>query len=895
MSTLNLDKIFEPKSIAIIGASNKKGSVGYILLRNLIGAEYDGVVFPVNKVSPSVQGIQAYASISQVPRKIDLAVIAVPAKAVPDIIRECGEAGVGGVVIVTAGFKETGPDGKKLEDQVKAIADSYGLRIVGPNCLGYIRPARNLNVTFAHVIPPAGRVAFFSQSGALGTAILDWAAANQIGFSTFVSVGSMSDVDFGDLIDYFGADPHTSSIIIYIEAITDARKFMSAARHFAKTKPIIVVKSGRTARSALAAASHTGAIAGDDALYSAAFRRAGVVRVDEIEDLFDASEALSRVSSPRGPKLGLVTNAGGPGVMACDRLISLGGELAELSPDTVTALTASLPDFASVANPGDVLGDAPADRYANTCAALMADPQCDGVVAILTPQAMTDPTATALALVDVARKYPNKPLLTSFMGETTVADAVRIFHTAHVPVFSTPEDAARAYMYMYQYTKNLANLYETPADILPDFQPNRKAVKDIFIEVAHSGRSILTEIEAKNVLEAYEIPVVKTVLATTAEECAKAATEIGFPVAIKILSHDITHKSDVGGIALNVRSAPEASTQFSKILQRVKESAPKANIIGVTVQAMSRGGYEVIIGSKKDGTFGPALMFGMGGTGVELYKDIAIDFPPLNQALARSMIQTTKVSRLLNGYRGRPPVDMKALEQTLVKFSYLLVDFPEIIEMDANPLQVRPDGLSALDARIVINPKDVRKITLPGSHLMISMYPSKYKWEFPMGNDKVLMRAIRPEDESIWADMIESFSPATTEYRFFGPVREITKNMLVRYCHIDYDREIAIAAIVNDSHPRKKKQMLGVARLSIETGNVDEGEFAIVVRDDYQRKGIGSKLMDALIQAARDRHVREITGFVLAANPGMARFAESLGFDILPGDEPEVRRLVLHL
>jgi acetyltransferase len=895
MSTRNLDKVFDPKSIAIIGASNRKGSVGYILLRNLIGAEYEGVVFPVSKTSASVQGIQAYASISQVPRKIDLAVIAVPAQAVPETIRECGEAGVSGAVIVTAGFREIGAEGKKLEEQVKAIADSYNVRIVGPNCLGYIRPALNLNVTFAQIIPPAGRVAFFSQSGALGTAILDWAAANQIGFSTFVSVGSMSDVDFGDLIDYFGADQHTSSIIIYIEAITDARKFMSAARHFAKTKPIIVVKSGRTARSALAAASHTGAIAGDDTLYSAVFRRAGVVRVDEIEDLFNASEALSRVSSPRGPKLGIITNAGGPGVMASDRLIALGGELAELSPETEAALRASLPSFASVANPVDVIGDAPADRYAQTTAALMEDRKCDGVVAILTPQAMSDPTATALALVDVARKHPNKPLLTSFMGEIAVAEAIKIFRNAHVPVFSTPEDAIRAYMYMYQYTKNLANLYETPADILPDFQPNRQQVKDIFIDVAHSGRSVLTEIEAKNVFEAYEIPVVKTVVATTAAECAKAAEEIGFPVAIKILSHDITHKSDVGGIALNVRSAPEASTQFTKIVQRVKAAAPKATIIGVAVEAMSRGGYEVIIGAKKDNTFGPALMFGMGGTGVELYKDVAVDFPPLNQALARSMIQSTKVSQLLSGYRGNPPVDMNALEQALVKFSYLLVDFPEILELDANPVQVRPDGLSTLDARIVIEPKDVRKIALPGSHLMISMYPSKYEWEFPLDDGKVLLRPIKPEDEGIWAEMVEAFSPATTEYRFFGPVNEITKGMLVRYCHIDYDREIAIAAITQPKNARKKKQMLGVARLSIETANAEEGEFAVVVRDDYQRKGIGSKLMDALIQAARDRHVRQINGFVLAANPGMARFAESLGFDSLPGDEPEVRKLVLRL
>jgi len=896
MSIRNLDKLFGPRSIAVIGASNKKGSVGYVLLRNLISAEYDGIVYPVNLSAQSVQGIQAYASISQVPHKIDLAVIAVPAKAVPETMRECGEAGVAGAVIVSSGFKEIGGAGKKLEEEVYAIAQSYGVRMVGPNCLGYIRPGMNLNVTFAHVIPSAGRVAFFSQSGALGTAILDWAAANQVGFSAFVSVGSMTDVDFGDLIDYFGTDPHTSSIILYIESITDARKFMSAARHFAKSKPIIVVKSGRTARSALAAASHTGAIAGDDTLYSAVFRRAGVVRVDEIEDLFNASETLSRVSSPRGPRLGIVTNAGGPGVMACDRLLHLGGELAELAPETDEKLKACLPAFGARRNPVDVAGGADAQRYAAAAQALMDDPNCDGVLAILTPLAMSDPTPTAQALVEVSRTHQlnPKPLLTSFMGQTKMADGIRIFRSAHVPTFDTPEDAVRAYMYMYQYTRNLANLYETPADILPDFDPDREAVKNTFIEVARDGRAILSEPEAKAVLDAYQIPVVKTVVATTAEECAAAAEQIGFPVAIKILSHDITHKSDVGGVALDVRSAPEAANQFAKITERVKLAAPKARIIGVTVQAMSHGGYEIIIGSKKDPTFGPALMFGMGGTGVELYRDVAVDFPPLNQALARSMIQSTKVSRLLEGYRGKAPVDMTALEQALVKVSYLLVDFPEILEMDVNPLQVRHDGICALDARIVIEPKDVRKITLPGSHLMISMYPSKYHWDVPIEGEKVSIRAIKPEDEPLWIDMIESLSPATTEYRFFGPVKEVTKTMAVRYCHIDYDREIALVAI-RESKGKKTKSMLGVARLAIATANAEGGEFAIVVRDEYQRKGIGRKLMDALIQTARDHHVREINGHVLAANPGMTRFAEDLGFDIRPGDDREVRRLVLRL
>ncbi|HJW76004.1 MAG TPA: bifunctional acetate--CoA ligase family protein/GNAT family N-acetyltransferase, partial [Thermoleophilia bacterium] len=882
MSTLNLDKLFDPRSIAVIGASNKKGSVGYILLHNLIGAEYEGVVYPVHQTAMAIQGIQAYATISHVPRKVDLAIVAVPAKAVPDVVRECGEAGVGACVIVSAGFKETGARGRRLEQQVVAAARSYDLRILGPNCLGFVRPGRSLNATFAHVMPEPGRVAFFSQSGALGTAILDWAAANHVGFSAFVSVGSMGDVDFGDLIDYFGADQQTSSIILYIESITDARKFMSAARHFAKSKPIIVVKSGRSARSAQAAASHTGAIAGDDTLYSAAFRRAGIVRVDEIEDLFDASEALSRQTSPKGPRLAIVTNAGGPGVMAADRLLALGGELAALSPETDAKLQAALPGFAARGNPVDVGGDADEVRYGGAAAALMDDPDIDGVLAVLTPQAMSHPDQTASALIDVSKAHPRKPLLTSFMGEIKVHDAVEALRHAHIPTFDTPEDAVRAYMYMYDYTKNLALLYETPTDLLPDFAPDRARVKQIFTGAAKAGRSILSEVEAKEVLAAYEIPTVKTLVVTSPEEASTAAQQLGFPVAMKVFSHDITHKTDVGGVALDIRSAPEAAAQYTKILERAQAAAPQAEILGMVVEEMApRGGYEVIIGSKHDATFGPALMFGMGGTGVELYRDVTVDFPPLNETLAQAMIRDTKVSRLLRGHRGRAAVDMVALERTLVKFSYLLIDFPEILEMDANPVQVRTDGLAALDARIVIEPKDVRKIAAPGAHLIISMYPSKYQSEFAIEGEKdvVKLRPIRPEDEPLWTEMIGSLSEATQEFRFFGPVREITRSMLVRYLHVDYDREIAIVAVQGQ---KRKARMLGVARFTKETGNADEGEFAILVRDEYQSRGVGTHLMDALIQAARDQHVRVIYGDVLASNAAMLRFAESLGFDVTP-------------
>ncbi|MCL2504205.1 MAG: acetate--CoA ligase family protein [Coriobacteriia bacterium] len=718
MSENGLDKLFNPQSIAVIGASNRKGSVGYILLRNIISSEYTGIVYPVNHRSVAVQGILAYPSVGDIPGGVDMAAIAVPAQAVPETLRQCGEAGVKGAVIITAGFKEAGPEGVKLEQEIAEIAKGYGIRVLGPNCLGYCRPPLGLDVTFAKIIPGAGNVAFLSQSGAIGTAILDWACANNLGFSAFVSMGSMMDAEFGDLIEYFDDDPNTSCIIMYVESLTDARKFMSAARRFAKNKPIVVAKSGRTARSALAAASHTGALAGDDAMYSTAFRRAGVLRVDEMCELFDASELLARMGAPRGKRLAILTNAGGPGVMASDLLIKLGGELAELGPETTKALEEALPPMASSANPVDVLGDAPADRYEFAVKKLMADPSCDGILVILTPQANTEPTRTAQVLVEAARTG-DKPLLTSFMGEIMVAEAQKLFRQEHVPVFETPERAVRAYMNLYAYTCGLEVLAETPAATLPGFEPDRDQVRSIFAQVAEEGREILSEFEAKQVLDAYEIPTVKTVTATSAAQAASAAAGIGFPVALKIHSNDITHKSDVGGIALNIQSEAEAAEAYSAIMERVTAAVPAAEIIGVTVQEMSRGGHEVIVGAKKDPTFGPALVFGMGGTGVELFKDVAVELPPINQALAKSMIKSTKVSTLLEGYRGAEPVDMDGLEQALVKASYLLVDFPEILEMDINPLQARPDGLCALDARVVIDPEAVGKADVFGAHLVV--------------------------------------------------------------------------------------------------------------------------------------------------------------------------------
>jgi len=886
-----LEKLFEPRTIAVIGASNTSGSVGQVLFRNLIAAEYEGVAYPVNRSSPSVHGIQAFPTITRVPGKVDLALIAVRAESIPDIMEECVTAGVGAAVIVSSGFKETGPAGKRLQDQVMRMARSGGIRVLGPNCLGFMRPGRHLNATFAPVMPEPGHICFISQSGALGNAFLDWAAANAVGFSAFVSVGSMCDVDFGDLIDYFGADPHTKSIILHIESLPDARKFMRAARHFAKTKPIIVVKSGRTARSALAAASHHGADGGDDTLFSAAFRRAGVVRVEEVEDLFAASEALSRVPSPRGSRLGIVTNAGGPAIMAVDRVQELGGELAKLSAETDETLKTCLPSFAARSNPVDVGDDAGAQRFAAAAEALLADEHCDGVLAILAPHPTGRLSETVAALVEVCRRSPNKPLLASLMGATLVDEGLQMLHSAHIPAFHTPEHAVSAYMYMHAYTRSLANLYQTPADILPQFEPDRDLVKGIFSEVARQGRAALTEIEAKQVLRAYDIPAIDTVAAASATECGKATRLIGPPVAIKILSPDVASKAAVGGIALDVRSAGEATRQYGKIVGRVSQAAPEATVLGVAVQAMSRRGIDVRVGSWRDATFGPALFVRLRDGGPTLLNDAAVEFPPINQVLARSLIDETGVLDLPQRNHGPGQIDVEAFERMLVKFSYLLVDFPEIVTAELDPVQLRTHGIEVLDARIVIEPKDVRKIARPGSHLIVSMYPSKYTRTLDAGGEEVEIRAIKPEDEPLWAEMVASLSQEAASYRFFGPVNQITKAMLVRYCHIDYDSEIALVAVRRCGEPL----MLGVASYAVERPGDDEAEFAIVVRDDYQHRGLGTRLMNVLIEAARDMHVREIVGDVLANNVPMLDFAETLGFEAQPSEDPSLRRIVLRI
>ncbi len=877
--TLNLDKIFDSKSIAVVGASDKEGSVGYTLIKNLTELGYKGKVYPVNIRKKEILGFKAYQTVDQLPETVDLAIIATPAKTVPDVVEQCGKAGIIGIIIISAGFKEVGPEGKALEERILEIKKKYNLRIIGPNCLGIIRPSIHLNATFGTKMPKPGNIAFISQSGALCTAILDWAIHESIGFSNFVSVGSMIDVDFGDLIDYFGTDPKTRSILMYIEGITDARKFMSAAKHFARTKPVIVVKAGKFGESAKAASSHTGSLTGEDMTYDAAFKRAGIVRVEEIADLFNSAEVLGTQPLPRGPNLAIITNAGGPGVMATDALIARGGKLAKLNQKTMDALNKILPPYWSKGNPVDILGDAKADRYKAVVKACLDDKNVDGLLIIYTPQGVANPAEIAKTTAKLRKsRGSHKTILTSFMGHEEVEEANRILNENDIPTYSTPEQAVKTYMYMYQYKRNLELLYETPEELPVNSVPPKRPLMVIMRNAAREKREILTEMEAKQLLECFNIPIVKTLVAKTPDEAAISASQIGYPVVMKILSPQIIHKTDAGGVVLDINSQTELREAYDNIIQRAKEYNPKAEIHGVTVQPMiKKHGYEIILGAKTDSLFGPTILFGMGGVGVELFKDVATGLPPLNQTLARRIMEETKVYQLLKGYRNAPPANLKLLEETMVRFSQMLVDFPQLKEVDINPLFINEKEAFALDARVVIDKEQVFAKLGPHEHLVISPYPKKYEtlWKLRDGRT-VLLRPIKPEDEPLWLEMFQNFSEQSIRYRFFSIIKDTPHEVRVRYCNIDYDREIAIVAELTEDGRRK---ILGVVRVPIEPDK-KTGEIAVIVADPWQGLGLGSKMMDYMIEICKDKKLETIYGVMLSDNYQAINLMKKMGFTI---------------
>lgn len=885
MTIRNLDKIFRPKRVAIVGASETPGKVGQILLGNLVGHGFGGVVYPVNSQRESVQGIAAYPNLASLPHVPDLAVICTPAATVPELIDQCGRLGIWGVVIISAGFREMGDTGRQLEEQVRAAAARYpGLRIVGPNCLGIMVPSIGLNASFARGMAAPGRVAFISQSGALCTSVLDWARAAKIGFSHFHSIGNMLDVGIDDLLDYVAADPHTDSVVLYVESISRARQFMSAARALSRDKPIVAYKAGRFAQSAQAAASHTGALAGVDAVYEAAFRRAGIVRIFDLQEMFNCAELLAQPRIPKGPRLAIITNAGGPGVMACDALLDRQGELANLSAATLDRLNACLPPFWSHGNPVDILGDAPAQRYADALAAVQGDESVDAVLVMLTPQAMTDATASAVAVIEAAKRS-SKPVLAAWMGDHSVREGVERFAAAGIPAYTTAEHAVRAFLNLVQFHQNRETLLETPRDIPIKFPLNRHELRQQFQEIVQKDGDLLSEDDSKRLLATYGIPVAMPLAADSADAAARVAGEIGYPVVLKVHSPQITHKTDVGGVALNLTNEAEVRAAFERIVASARRLRPDAEVLGVTVQRMITAvhGVELILGVKRDPVFGPVMLVGYGGVATEVFQDRALELPPLNERLARRMLESLRSWPLLTGYRGRPMVDVEKLVETLMRFSYLLADLPEIREVDINPLLAMPDEVIALDARVLID--RAAPAVRAHAHLAICPYPEQYTETIALRDGtEVRLRAIKPEDEPSWKDLIRRSSTESLWQRFRYLFKEATHEMASRFCFVDYDRELAVCAeVMRDGQP----VLAAVARLVADPDH-EEADYGVLVADEFQRRGLGQLLTQKCIDIGRGWGLTRMFGETTAGNTSMLRIFRRLGFEFDKSDDPQI-------
>ena len=863
-----------PRSIAVIGATESLGSIGRALIENL--RSYAGTVYPVNPKRATVFGIEAFPTIADAPNEVDLAVIATPDTTVPQIVRDCAAAGVKGAIIISAGFKEIGARGRELE---KEIAQGRGaMRIIGPNCVGVMLPHIGLNATFARPLALPGNIGFISQSGALCTAILDWSLSAQLGFSAFISIGSMLDVNWGDLIYQLGDDPHTRSILLYMESIGDARSFLSAAREVALTKPIIVIKVGRTQAAAKAAASHTGALTGSDDVCDAAFRRAGVLRVNTIAELFNIAELLGKQPRPRGPRLAIVTNGGGPGALAMDTLIANGGESAALSSESMAALDRVLPPHWSHGNPIDLIGDADAERYARAVEIVSRDRGNDGLLVVLTPQAITHPAEVAAKLISFA-KLEGKPILSSFMGGASVAEAMATLDRAGIPTFSYPDAAARAFCYLWQFTHALDALYETPAFATgAEGSAARTEAGRIIGRVRESGRTLLTEAESKELLATYGIPVVPTLVATSEDEAVEKAAQFDGPVVLKVLSHTITHKSDVGGVKLNLKGEDAVRAAYREIAEAVRTRGRIAEFLGVVVQPMiAREGYELIFGSSIDAQFGPVLLFGAGGYFVEIFQDRALGLPPLNRTLARRLMERTRIFTALKGFRGRAGIDLAALEDILVRFSQLVIEQPWIKEIDINPLIASTEQIIALDARVVLHDSPNEE-TLPRS--VIRPYPAEYIKQWKIDDVPVTIRPIRPEDEPLLVKFHAQLSDQSVRFRYFGSIgleQRTLHERLRRVCFNDYDREIALVVERDDS--QGGPEIIAVARLSKEHG-MNEAEFALLISDAWQDKGVGTALLKRLVGIARNEKLRRVFGYIAHDNLAMKRVSERAGFKL---------------
>ena len=890
-----LDALFHPETVAVIGATDRPDTVGRTVLQNLLNPAFSGKVYPINPQRSEILGARAYKSVLDIPEGVDLAVLATPAITIPVLVAECISARVKSAVVISAGFKERGAEGLALESQIQEQLRNSSMRLIGPNCLGIMNPVIGLNATFAKEAPKAGNVAFLSQSGALLTAILDWSNKEQVGFSTIVSTGSMLDVGWGDLISHFGDDPHTKSILVYMESVGDARSFISAAREVALTKPIIVIKAGRSEAASKAAASHTGALTGSDEVLDAAFRRCGVLRVHNIADLFYMAEVLGKQPRPKGPRLTILTNAGGPGVLATDALVANGGELAKLSVETLQKLDEFLPAHWSHGNPVDVLGDAGSDRYAKAIELAAKDPNSDGLLIVLAPQGMTNPTEIAQHLKPYA-KSSGKPLLASWMGGTSVSEGEAVLNSTGIPTFPFPDTAARAFTYMWRYSEDLRSLYETPSLTEgPELNDAARAgVQQIIDGAREGGRLLLNEFESKAVLSHYGIPTVETRIARNEEEATRHAKALGYPVVLKIFSDTITHKTDVGGVQLNLQGEAAVRKAYQSIQASVTEKAGAEHFGGVTVQPMVKlDGYELILGSSIDPQFGPVLLFGSGGQLVEVYKDRALALPPLNSTLAHRLMEQTQIYKALKGVRGRKPVDLAALESLLVRFSKLIVEQSAIAEIDINPLIASPDRLLALDARVVLHdPAKQKDVPKPA----IRPYPTQYvsRWKLNDGRE-VTIRPIRPEDEPLLAAFHGTLSDRTVYLRYFASLSlstRTTHERLLRICFGDYEREMVLVA----EHLSPKTGLpgiVGVGRLNKLRGNTNEAEVAVLVADAFQSGGLGRELLRRTIDVARDEKLSRVCSEMLTDNLAMQKISKKLGFKLRSRlDSPSIRAVL---
>ena len=889
MSIRNLSAMFAPQSIAVLGASNRPSSVGATVFRNLLQGGFAGPIMPVNPRHTAVAGVLAYPNIAALPLVPDLAVICTPAASVPGLIGELAARGTRAAVVLTAGLREAvEADGQSLSQRMLEAARPKLLRVVGPNCVGLLVPGLGLNASFAHLNAEPGRLAFVTQSGALATAVLDWAHGRNIGFSHFVSLGDAADVDFGDVLDYLASDVNTGAILLYIEAITQARKFMSAARSAARNKPVIVIKAGRMPAGAAAAASHTGALAGADEVYDAAIRRAGMLRVSGIEDLFLAAETLARVRAPARGGLTIITNGGGAGVMAADALSALGGAFSALSEATRQRLDAVLPANWSHGNPIDIIGDAPGERYRDALEAVLSDPDSGSILLLHAPTAIISNREIAVALAPML-KQAKRPILTSWLGGSTVAAGRQVFAEAGIPTYDTPEAAVSAHMQLVDYRHNQEALMQSPPSVPEEFAPDRAAARGIVEAALAAGRRLLTEPEAKAVLEAYAIPTVATRVAADGAEAAALAREIGYPVALKILSPDISHKSDVGGVQLDLEDEAALLAAATAMSGRIATLRPDARIEGFTVQRMARrpGAFELIVGAKLDPVFGPVLLFGEGGTAVEIVADRAIALPPLNMALARQMIERTRIARLLAGYRNRPPADRDAIALTLIKIAQLVTDMAEIVELDINPLLSDGDGVLALDARIAVA-EDAGE---GSDRLAIRPYPVELEEDVELDGRPLRLRPIRPEDEAQHLSFLRQIAPQDIRFRFFSSMREFPHSQMARLTQIDYDREMAFVAVRMDD---SGLPTLGVVRVVADPDN-DAAEFAILVHSAIKGHGLGGMLLDKMIAYCSARGTRRLVGQVMRDNAPMIALAKSRGFRIGRAGERDAVEFALEL